>query len=77
MKEKRKVNLELLREWTKGKQDPKSLIAVLASVAPETARQTLKGNCPKTNKVRVKISQALGFDEDILFPIEKEDDSAA
>lgn len=65
----RTVNLQLLNAWAKGKFGPTIKIAALADVSPETVRRVFKGECPKTGKVRIKISSAIGVDEDELFPI--------
>lgn len=65
----RTVNTKLLKEWAKGKVSPVNKVAALAEVAVETSRKVFKGQCPKTETVRMKISSAIGVDEDELFPL--------
>jgi transcriptional regulator with XRE-family HTH domain len=64
----RKVDLSILKEWAKGKRTPGLELALKAEIAEGTARKLFRGECPKTQKVRVKISSAIGVDEDMLFP---------
>ena len=62
------VNKKILKEWAKGKRTPCLELALKAEVGEGTARKLFKGECPKTQKVRVKIASTIGVDEDELFP---------
>lgn len=63
--------------WAKGKTAANVKLAAIADISPETARKVFKGECPKSQKVRVKISSAIGVDEDDLFPSGSSEDIAA
>jgi hypothetical protein len=68
---KRKVNLKILNEWTKGKLNPHKELEFRANIAAGTVRKVFRGELPG-RKVRISISSATGIDEDILFPTEGE-----
>lgn len=65
---KEMVDIKILKEWAKGKRTPALELALKAEIAEGTARKLFRGECPKTQKVRVKISSAIGVDEEVLFP---------
>lgn len=65
----RTVNKEILKQWSKGKKAPQLELAFMAEVAIGTVSKVFNGLCPATQKVRIKIAEVVGVDEDELFPI--------
>lgn len=73
----RTVNIEIFKAWAKSRKTPKLELAFRAEIAPETVNKIFRGICPGTQRVRIKISDAIGLDEDVLFPLSPSGDDLA
>lgn len=64
----REVNKNILIEWAKSRANPKLELAVVSGVSPATIYKVFGGYCPGNEKIRKRLSAAIGVDTDELFP---------
>lgn len=67
-----KVKMNILKNWSQGKESPQVELAFKARVSTGTVSKLFNGLAPKKENTRIKIASAIGVDESDLFQMEPE-----